>query len=85
MTALLLPVDANDPRFVACGTMLTPQEDPARFGAQDAELPSLPTTRAFYVMRLRRRPPRCRYCRRHVIRAWIRGRAALLDGGGSAQ
>ena len=54
MTALLQPVDANDPRFAACGTLLTPQEDPARFGAQDAELAFAPDDHPrFYVMRLR--------------------------------
>ena len=58
MTALLQPVDANDPRFAACGTLLTPQEDPARFGAQDAELAFAPDDHPrFYVMRLRRRLP----------------------------
>ena len=58
MKALLQPVDANDPRFAACGTLLTPQEDPSRFGAQDAELAFAPDDHPrFYVMRLRRRPP----------------------------
>ena len=57
MSAPLQPVDARDPRFAVCGTLLEPQDDPARFGSHDAELAFEPGDQPrFYVMRLRRRP-----------------------------
>ena len=58
MTAPLHPVNTRDPRFAACGTLLEPQDDPARFGPQDAEVAfEAGDQPRFYVMRLRRRPP----------------------------
>ena len=57
MSAPLQSVDARDPRLAACGTLLEPQDDPARFGPQDAELAfEAGDQPRFYVMRLRRRP-----------------------------
>ena len=38
MSEVLHPVNVRDPRFADCGTLLEPQDDPARFGPQDASL-----------------------------------------------
>ena len=55
---LIKPIRPQDPRFAACGTLLLPQDDPARFGSDDAELHFAPDGQPrFYLMRLRRRPP----------------------------
>ena len=58
MPDLIKPIRPQDPRFAACGTLLLPQDDPARFGSDDAELHFAPDGQPrFYLMRLRRRPP----------------------------
>ena len=58
MPDLIKPIRPQDPRFAACGTLLLPQDDPARFGPDDAELHFAPDGQPrFYLMRLRRRPP----------------------------
>ena len=58
MPDLIKPIRPQDPRFAACGTLLLPQDDPARFGPEDAELHFAPDGQPrFYLMRLRRRPP----------------------------
>ena len=58
MPDLIKPIRPQDPRFTACGTLLLPQDDPARFGPEDAELHFAPDGQPrFYLMRLRRRPP----------------------------
>jgi len=55
---VIKPIRPLDPRFSACGTLLLPQNDPARFGPEDAELHFAPGGQPrFYLMRLRRRPP----------------------------
>ena len=58
MPDLIKPIRPQDPRFAACGNLLLPQDDPARFGPEDAELHFAPDGQPrFYLMRLRRRPP----------------------------
>ena len=58
MPEVIKPIRPQDPRFAACGTLLLPQDDPARFGPDDAELHFAPDGQPrFYLMRLRRRPP----------------------------
>ena len=55
---VIKPIRPLDPRFSACGTLLLPPNDPARFGPEDAELHFAPGGQPrFYLIRLRRRPP----------------------------
>ena len=58
MPDVIKPIRPQDSRFAACGTLLLPQDDPARFGSDDAELHFASDGQPrFYLMRLRRRPP----------------------------
>ena len=68
MSEVLHPVDVRDPRFADCGTLLEPQDDPARFGPQDASLHfDQGDHPRFYLMRLRRRPPQVSAMTRHRL------------------
>lgn len=68
MSEVLQPVDVRDPRFAVCGTLLEPQDDPARFGLQDATLHFDQADHPrFYLMRLRRRPPKVAAMTRHRL------------------
>ena len=65
-TQSLTPISSQTGWLDRCGTLLRPQDDPAWFGPNDADLyfeaEGLPR---FYVMRVRRRPPILKAMTRH--------------------
>ena len=65
-TQSLTPIPSGTSGLECCGTLLRPQDDPALFGAADADLYfDAAGQPRFYVMRIRRRPPVLKAMTRH--------------------